>query len=132
MTRWMHKDSLIVICSALSLFVLTVFADLYLLPSNAYLREKMSENQWKPLDLTVLEGCLFVCFGSLNLVGRAGIDWYGAGALLKLSIAKAIFKHADLPSLSRDLWKDTSSLRIGLIFIIGGVILIALYFLTLH
>jgi hypothetical protein len=129
MHRWKHKDSLIVICGALTLFILTVFADLYILPSNAYLQEKMLENQWKPLDLTVLEGFLFVCFGGLNLVGRAGIDWYGVRSLI---IAKAIFKHADLPDLSKGLWRDTSSLRIGLMFTIGGVILVALYFLTLY
>ena len=134
MKRWSRKDTLVVVCGVTSLILLTLCINFYVLPLNAYLRVKMSKLGWTPLDLSLVEGLIFFCSGILFLLGRGGINLYSVSTALRSHIAKFLYEE-DTPEPSEvfqtDVWKPIPFVRAGLAFIISGVILVRLYFLTL-
>jgi len=70
----------------------------------------------------------------LFLLGRGGINLYSVRTALQSHIAKFLYGE-DTPEPSEvfqtDVWESIPFVRAGLAFIISGVILVGLYFLTL-
>ncbi len=116
------------------LVCLALYVDLYLLPSSRYIRDKMRQLHWQPLDLTFFEGLLLISGGVYFLAGRGGINIYTANTVIRFYIRKALYG-TDMPDVSEvyrhDLWQPKASVKAGLAMILAGGVLIVIYFASL-
>ena len=141
MKKWRRKDTVLVICGAILLVLLFSYLNLFVIPSNDYLRERLERTRLGtkigPLELSFLEGVFCICGGIFSLIGRGGVNWHTVRTVIQLYIADVLYG-SDTPKaktskiFEQDLWKSTPSVRTGLSLIIAGLILGALYFLIPH
>jgi hypothetical protein len=93
-----------------------------------------SNNLLSPTDALFIEGIFFLIIGLLLLLGRGGISRTSRGAAMLAASAEAVSGRDTIcPNeiFRRDAWKAEGFTRIALIFILSGVFMILLYFLTL-
>jgi len=111
--------------TGVSLVIVTVvyFFNVLLLYSNDVI---------SPNDAFFVEGVMFLLIGFLLLLGRGGISlWNVKGAILAAT-AEALYGAETVgPSetLRRDAWKSKGFIRAGLILLLTGIFMIAIYFL---
>jgi len=82
-----------------------------------------------PADASFLEGVTFIILGALFLLGSGGISQTTSRAAMTAAAAKAMGKDVIGPSeiYRRDSWKPKGFKRLGLIFVMTGIILILIY-----
>lgn len=79
---------------------------------------------------SALEGILFILAGAAFLVGSGGISRNTAKAAVLASAASGVGAKTIGPSeiMRRDAWKAKGHIRLGLTFVIAGIVLIFLSF----
>jgi hypothetical protein len=82
-----------------------------------------------PAEASFLEGVTFIILGALFLLGSGGISETTRRAATTAAAAKAMGKDVIGPSETyrRDAWKPKGFKRLGLIFVMTGIILILIY-----
>jgi len=87
-----------------------------------------------PTDALFIEGVGFLLIGSLLLLGRGGINLWSKKAAILSATAEAV-SGADTvgpaETMRKDAWKSKGFVRAGLILVLTGVFMFAVYFLTL-
>ena len=85
-------------------------------------------------DVLFVEGIMFLIIGLLLLLGRGGISLVSKKAAILSATAEAVYgadTAGPAETMRRDAWKAEGFIRAGLILIITGVFMLAIYFLTL-
>ena len=87
-----------------------------------------------PIDATFLEGIIFIGLGILFFIGSGGINPDTRKAAMLAALVDALGKEVIGPSevYKRDAWKPKGSIRLGLIFIITGIILVIIYSISFY
>jgi len=86
-------------------------------------------------DTLFLEGIILIAFGLLLILGRGGINIWSLRVALLSALADFFYGRKGRGSLGpsetlrRDSWKPSGFVLPGLILILAGIILVALYFL---
>ncbi len=87
-----------------------------------------------PTDAFFIEGIFSLLSGFLLLLGRGGINLWSKKAAILASAAEAISGEETVGPrevMRRDAWKPKGFVRTGLVLVITGVLMLAVYFLTL-
>ncbi len=87
-----------------------------------------------PTDAFFIEGVISLLFGFLLLLGRGGTNLWSKKAAILSSAAEAVTGEKTVGPreiMRRDAWKAKGFVRTGLILVITGVLMLAIYFLTL-
>ena len=81
---------------------------------------------FQPPEISALDGILLILGGAAFLLGSGGISRNTLSAAFRASVANAMGKETVGPSevMRRDAWKPKGYVRLGLIFIIAGILLI--------
>lgn len=110
---------------SLSVVVVVYFINVSLLSANEII---------SPTDALFIEGIIFLIIGFLLLLGRGGINLWSQKAALLSATAEAVYGTDTVgPAeiMRKDAWKSKGFIRAGLILVITGVFMLAVYFLTL-
>ena len=94
-----------------------------------------SNRRVSPTEAAFLEGILFIIVGILLFLGSGGINHASQQATLLAAAAGAISGNDVVsPSeiLRRDAWKPKGSTFAGLVLIVAGLVLMAVYFVSLY
>ena len=94
-----------------------------------------SNRRVSPVEVTFVEGILFIIAGILLFLGSGGINRASQQAALLVAAAGAISGDQIVgPSeiLRRDAWKPEGFTFVGLVLTIAGILLIAVYFVSLY
>lgn len=87
-----------------------------------------------PTDAMFIEGVGFLLIGSLLLLGRGGINLWSKKAAILSATAEAVYGAETVgpaETMRKDAWKSKGFVRAGLILVLTGVFMFAVYFLTL-
>lgn len=105
--------------------VIVYFFNVLLLSSNEIISKT---------DALFVEGIIFLLLGFLLLLGRGGINLWSQKAALLSAAAEAVYG-ADTVGpaeiMRKNSWKSKGFIRAGLVLVIAGVFMLAIYFLTL-
>lgn len=139
MKKWGPKDTVLVICGVAALVLLLAYLDLYVVPLNAFLRERLQRTPWGlrrgPLGLCFLEEIVCICFGIFNMAGKGEGNRYTMRTVIHLHIVRFLYGtkvSRNHEIFQQGLWRSTTSVRTGLSLILAEVVLDALYFLVPH
>jgi hypothetical protein len=86
-----------------------------------------------PTDAFFIEGLFFLIFGVMFLLGSGGINFWTLKASVLAALAGAVCDQDTMgPSeaMRRDRWKPQGFMRLALLFIITGVFMIVIHFIT--
>lgn len=126
MSRTFSRNIAYLVLASAAIVCATCVADLLLFSSSSRV---------SPTDATFLEGLFFIILGVLLFLGSGGINRASREATLLAAAASAISGDQVIgPSeiLRRDAWKPTGFMFVGLVLIVAGAALVAIYFAALY
>lgn len=115
------KNPLFQIAIGVFLFVLAISAlNLYVLPRHAL----TSFQEWRAYDWFLLESVFMILMGGMLMIGSGGLN----AQTLKTAVDYSQSDETKASEIFRkSRFMPTSFLRLGLIFLVSGIILLALF-----